>query len=214
MLHRLSREYYTVISVNLTTSFPQKTRGLPEVCETPTGHRNSRSETRFRKPVTLGGQRESDDRARGMVGDGMQGSSRHVNRGDLSGPRWVFIALVLGTKSPRAGVRASIVAKKRGNSRGAKGGVWFSLIDKIQRPKTLNAAWAAVKRKGGGAGSDHQGIEDFEKDLGGEIERFCEALRTADGGYRRLYSRWTCAGADLNILSTATNRPFQSSING
>jgi len=85
-------------------------------------------------------------------------------------------------RAPRAGVRASIVAKKRGNSRGVKGGVWFSLIDKIQRPKTLNAAWAAVKRNGGGAGSDHQSIEDFEKDLGGEIERLCEALRT--GGYR------------------------------
>ena len=117
-------------------------------------------------------------------------------------------------RAPRAGVRASIVAKKRGNSRGVKGGVWFSLIDKIQRPKTLNAAWAAVKRNGGGAGSDHQGIEDFEKDLGGEIERLSEALRTADGGYRRLYSRWTCAGAGLNILSTATNRPLQWSING
>jgi len=70
----------------------------------------------------------------------------------------------------------NVIPAKRGNSRGAKGGVWFSLIDKIQRPKTLNAAWAAVERNGGGAGSDHQGIEDFEKDLGGEIERFCEAL--------------------------------------
>jgi RNA-directed DNA polymerase len=65
---------------------------------------------------------------------------------------------------------------------GVKGGVWFSLIDKIQRPKTLVAAWQAVKRNGGSAGTDHQSIEDFEKDLAVEIERLSEALRT--GSYR------------------------------
>jgi len=66
--------------------------------------------------------------------------------------------------------------------KGVKGGVWFSLIDKIQRPSTLTAAWLAVKRNGGSAGSDHQSIEDFEKDLAGEITRLSEALRT--GSYR------------------------------
>jgi len=66
--------------------------------------------------------------------------------------------------------------------KGVKGGVWFSLIDKIQRPSTLTAAWVAVKRNGGGAGSDHQSIEDFEKDLAVEIARLSEALRT--GSYR------------------------------
>ena len=65
---------------------------------------------------------------------------------------------------------------------GVKGGVWFSLIDKIQRPKTLMAAWVAVKRNGGSAGSDRQSIKDFEKDLAGEIERLSEALHT--GSYR------------------------------
>jgi RNA-directed DNA polymerase len=67
-------------------------------------------------------------------------------------------------------------------AKGVKGGVWFSLIDKIQRPKTLITAWMAVKRNGGSAGSDHQSIDDFEKDLAGEIERLSEALRT--GSYR------------------------------
>jgi len=66
--------------------------------------------------------------------------------------------------------------------KGVKGGVWYSLIDKIQRPETLNAAWIAVKRNGGSAGCDHQSVEDFEKDLAGEIERLSEALRT--GTYR------------------------------
>jgi len=66
--------------------------------------------------------------------------------------------------------------------KGVKGNVWFSLIDKIQRPSTLTAAWVAVKRNGGSAGSDHQSIEDFEKDLAGEIAQLSEALRT--GSYR------------------------------
>jgi len=54
---------------------------------------------RFGEPVTLGGQRISDDRARQVFGDGMHGSSYDVNQGDLSGIRLVFIALKQGTKS-------------------------------------------------------------------------------------------------------------------
>jgi hypothetical protein len=47
--------------------------------------------------------------------------------------------------------------------KGVKGGVWFSLIDKIQRPSTLAAAWLAVKRNGGSSGSDHQSIEGISR---------------------------------------------------
>lgn len=65
---------------------------------------------------------------------------------------------------------------------GVKGGVWFSLIDKVQRPSTLAAAWAGVKRNKGGAGSDHQSIEDFEENLEEEIMRLSESLRA--GSYR------------------------------
>jgi cytochrome c len=45
----------------------------------------------IRKPVTLGGQRKSDDRARKVVGDGMHGRSCHVNQGDLPDRRSVFM---------------------------------------------------------------------------------------------------------------------------
>jgi RNA-directed DNA polymerase len=38
---------------------------------------------------------------------------------------------------------------------GVKGGVWFSLIDKVFRSRTLYAAWATVKRNRGSAGTDH-----------------------------------------------------------
>lgn len=66
--------------------------------------------------------------------------------------------------------------------KGVKGGVWFSLIDKVYRPQTLYAAWATVKRNGGSAGVDHQSTKDFEQELGSEIERLAEELRT--GSYR------------------------------
>jgi hypothetical protein len=55
-----------------------------------------------REPVTLGGQRRSDGRARQVFGDGMHGRSRDVKQGDLSGKRWEFIAPDKGTKSPLA----------------------------------------------------------------------------------------------------------------
>jgi RNA-directed DNA polymerase len=66
--------------------------------------------------------------------------------------------------------------------KGVKGGVWFSLIDKVWRSETLSAAWATVQRNGGSAGVDHQRIKDFERDLTKEIERLAEELRT--GSYR------------------------------
>jgi len=65
---------------------------------------------------------------------------------------------------------------------GVKGGVWFSLIDKVWRPATLEAAWKTVRRNGGSAGPDHQSVKDFECGLGEEIARLSEELR--GGTYR------------------------------
>ena len=52
-----------------------------------------------------------------------------------------------------------------GLEKGVKGGVWFSLIDKVLRPTTLHAAWLTVKANRGSAGSDHQSLEAFESKL-------------------------------------------------
>lgn len=60
---------------------------------------------------------------------------------------------------------------------GVKGGVWFSLIDKVFRPTTLQAAWRTVRRNGGSAGTDHQSVKAFERNLEGEIARLSEELR-------------------------------------
>lgn len=62
--------------------------------------------------------------------------------------------------------------------KGVKGGVWFSLIDKVYRPATLYAAWITVKRNKGSAGSDHQSIDAFERNVATEVTRLAEELRT------------------------------------
>ncbi len=66
--------------------------------------------------------------------------------------------------------------------KGVKGGVWFSLIDKVYRPTTLYAAWLTVKANKGSAGSDRQSIEDFERNLKDNIVRLHHEIQ--EGSYR------------------------------
>ena len=66
--------------------------------------------------------------------------------------------------------------------KGVKGDVWFSLIDKVYRPTTLHAAWKAVRRNKGSAGTDHESVERFEQRLEENIAGLEEELRT--GTYR------------------------------
>jgi len=44
---------------------------------------------------------------------------------------------------------------------GVKGNKWFSLIDKVYRPATLQTAWEQVQSNRGAAGIDGQSIEMF-----------------------------------------------------
>ena len=46
---------------------------------------------------------------------------------------------------------------------GVKGDKWFSLIDKVYRVSTLEAAWQQVKSNRGAAGIDRQSIEGFHE---------------------------------------------------
>jgi RNA-directed DNA polymerase len=62
--------------------------------------------------------------------------------------------------------------------KGVKGGVWFSLIDKVHRPQVLMAAWRQVRGKGRAAGSDRQRPEQFEKELETNLSRLETELRT------------------------------------
>jgi RNA-directed DNA polymerase len=63
---------------------------------------------------------------------------------------------------------------------GVKGGKWFSLIDKVHHPVTLQAAWRKVAANAGAAGVDRQSVEQFaaraEQYLG-ELEAALKAGR-------------------------------------
>jgi len=65
---------------------------------------------------------------------------------------------------------------------GVKGGVWFSLIDKVYAERNLRAAFAKVKVNRGGPGVDHQTIEMFQTHLGENLQRLSRQLR--EGTYR------------------------------
>jgi RNA-directed DNA polymerase len=60
---------------------------------------------------------------------------------------------------------------------GVKGGVWFSLIDKVYAPANLLAALKKVAKNGGAAGVDHVTIEDFEKRRDEHLEDIHGQLR-------------------------------------
>jgi RNA-directed DNA polymerase len=57
---------------------------------------------------------------------------------------------------------------------GVKGGKWFSLIDKVVRPSTLEAAWQRVARNKGAAGVDGQSVARFAY----QSERYLLELHT------------------------------------
>jgi RNA-directed DNA polymerase len=65
---------------------------------------------------------------------------------------------------------------------GVKGGVWFSLIDKVYAPANLFASYAKVAANGGAAGVDHVTVEDFTKRLAGNLDKLVAQLR--DDSYR------------------------------
>ena len=61
--------------------------------------------------------------------------------------------------------------------RGVKGGVWFSLIDKVYSMSNLQAAFAKVKANGGAAGCDHQTIAMYETHLETNLADLTDQLR-------------------------------------
>jgi RNA-directed DNA polymerase len=65
---------------------------------------------------------------------------------------------------------------------GLKGGKWHSLIDKVYRAETLEAAWKRVRANRGSAGVDHQTIRGFERIREHELARLADELR--NGTYR------------------------------
>jgi RNA-directed DNA polymerase len=61
--------------------------------------------------------------------------------------------------------------------RGVKGGIWFSLIDKVWSLANLHSAFCRVKKNKGKAGVDNISIKDFEKNLEQNLINIHEQLR-------------------------------------
>lgn len=66
--------------------------------------------------------------------------------------------------------------------RGVKGGVWYSLSDKVYAKETLAASWKRVRRNKGSAGVDGMTIPHFERDLENRLNRLHQKLRS--GAYK------------------------------
>lgn len=65
---------------------------------------------------------------------------------------------------------------------GVKGGVWFSLIDKVSGPRVLRWAFAEVKQNGGAAGVDHETIAMYEQRVEQHTEYLARTLK--EGSYQ------------------------------
>jgi RNA-directed DNA polymerase len=65
---------------------------------------------------------------------------------------------------------------------GVKGGVWFSLIDKVSAPRVLRWAFEQVKQNGGAAGVDHQTIAMYEQRKEEHTEYLARTLK--EGSYQ------------------------------
>ena len=63
---------------------------------------------------------------------------------------------------------------------GVKGGKWFSLMDKVYAPRTLEQAWSRVHSKRGAGGIDGQSTARFAAQSSRYLEELHEALK-ADG---------------------------------
>src|SRR5271166_5712055 len=60
---------------------------------------------------------------------------------------------------------------------GVKGGVWYSLVDKVFSPANLRAAAAKVVANKGAAGVDHVNVEQFCRQADENLRRLEEQLR-------------------------------------
>jgi RNA-directed DNA polymerase len=70
---------------------------------------------------------------------------------------------------------------------GVKGGMWFSLIDKVYRRENLESAYEKVSKNRGAGGVDHVTVERYGRNLDRELTGLTEDLKT--GRYEPLAAR-------------------------
>jgi RNA-directed DNA polymerase len=109
----------------------------------------------------------SRQRSSGSAGKAKQGTD--ATGGDGHGLWWA-----------EASIWTDRMVSALGN--GVKGGKWFSLIDKVHRPSTLEAAWRSVARNKGAAGVDRMSIERFQAQEARYLHELHEQVKA--GTYR------------------------------
>jgi RNA-directed DNA polymerase len=95
--------------------------------------------------------------------------------GDIR-PRWGWVEPVVWTDRMLAALE-----------NGVKGGVWFSLVDKVYAPRALAAAWERVRANRGSGGVDRETVQRFSRHAEERLSRLNESLK--NGTYRPLAVR-------------------------
>jgi RNA-directed DNA polymerase len=92
--------------------------------------------------------------------------------GDIRG-RWLWVEPAVWTDRMLASLEE-----------GVKGGVWFSLVDKVYSVKTLRASWERVRTNRGSGGVDRVTVDRYSEDAEERLCRLSEMLR--EGKYQPL----------------------------
>ena len=81
-------------------------------------------------------------------------------------------------------VQASVWTDRmlRALEEGVKGGVWYSLIDKVWSPRNLWSAWSETAANKGAPGVDGISIADYERDVETSVAYLSKSIR--EGTYR------------------------------
>jgi RNA-directed DNA polymerase len=107
--------------------------------------------------------------------DEMQDQSREcplrAKQGTEAAGRWSWVEASIWTERMVAAL-----------DNGVKGGKWFSLIDKVFAPRTLEVAWKKVSSNRGAAGIDRVSTERFSQRSKEYLDELSSALRS--GSYR------------------------------
>jgi RNA-directed DNA polymerase len=98
---------------------------------------------------------------------------------------------------------------------GVKGGVWFSLIDKVWSMSNLQSAWSKTAGNEGSAGVDHVTIAMFEKHLEANLTSLSEQLRSGQfrpQAVRRQHIPKTGGGTRPLGIPTVRDRVVQGAL--
>lgn len=123
-----------------------------------------------------------------------------------------------GRYDPEAGVQRSPERRHRALDTGVKGGVWFSLIDKVYADRSLRAAFTRAEANHGAAGVDHVAVDDFADRLDEHLgRRRCGGASTSPrpSGGRTYPGRSSMSGRRaLTSWATTSSGPSGASTTG